>query len=310
MKKQSVSEYEMNKKKICRYVRILAAAAVGILAILAFAGIFYPVRIFDLQVSALAQRVLVDFSLAAALLFAGVLLLTLLFGRFYCSMLCPFGLLQEFLAFAFRRKNLPRYRKSRPYKYFIAAVVFGTLIGGTAYLIRLIDPYSLFGSAMSGTYLGIGAIVIVAVLVWFKGRLFCAEICPVGAVLGLVSRFSYNKIYINEENCISCGLCARHCPTASIDYKNHEVDNETCIKCLKCLASCPKDTIVFGHRKSKEAEFSPARRRLLIGGAAMAVLAVAVKSGMEIGKSVAAKVRQASFCRPARTMPRNLPTNV
>ena len=46
----------MNKKKICRYVRILAAVAVGILAILAFAGIFYPVRIFDLQVSALAQR--------------------------------------------------------------------------------------------------------------------------------------------------------------------------------------------------------------------------------------------------------------
>ena len=83
MKKQSVSECEMNKKKICRYVRILAAAAVGILAILAFAGIFYPVKIFDLQVSALAQHVLVDFSLAAALLFAGVLLLTRLFGRFF-----------------------------------------------------------------------------------------------------------------------------------------------------------------------------------------------------------------------------------
>ena len=282
----------MNKNKICRYVRILTAAVIGILAILAFAGIFYPVRIFDLQVSALAQRVIIDFSLAAALLFAGVLLLTLLFGRIYCSTLCPFGLLQEFLSFAFRRKNLPQYRKSRSYKYFIAVVVFGTLIGGTAYLIRLIDPYSLFGSGISGAYLGIGAIFIVAVLVWFKGRLFCAEICPVGAVLGLLSKFSYNKIYIKEENCIACGLCARNCPTASIDYKNHEVDDETCVKCLKCPAVCPKGAIVFGHKKGKEAEFSPARRRLLIGGAAFVVLAAAVKGGMEIGKSIAAKVRR------------------
>ena len=68
----------MNKNKICRYVRILTAAVIGILAILAFAGIFYPVKIFDLQVSSLAQRVIIDFSLAAALLFVGVLLLTLL----------------------------------------------------------------------------------------------------------------------------------------------------------------------------------------------------------------------------------------
>ena len=133
-------------KKTYRYVRIFAAVIVGLLSLAALTGIFYPVKIFDVQVTALAQRVFIDFSLAAVLLFVGVLLLTLLFGRIYCSTLCPFGLMQEFLAFIFRRKRKPLHRKSHPYKYFIAAVVFGALIGGTAYLIWLIDPYTLFRS--------------------------------------------------------------------------------------------------------------------------------------------------------------------
>lgn len=282
-------------KKTYRYVRIFAAVIVGLLSLAALTGIFYPVKIFDVQVTALAQRVFIDFSLAAVLLFAGVLLLTLLFGRIYCSTLCPFGLMQEFLAFIFRRKRKPLHRKSHPYKYFIAAVVFGALIGGTAYLIRLIDPYTLFRSAVSGAYLGIGVVIVVALLVWFKGRMFCSEICPVGALLGLISKVSYNKIYIKPDNCVSCGLCARSCPTASIDFKNHIVDNETCVKCLKCLTQCPKDTICFGHpakEKKEESAFSPSRRRFLIGGAALVVLAAAVKGGIELGKSVAAKVRR------------------
>ena len=282
-------------KKTYRYVRIFAAVIVGLLSLAALTGIFYPVKIFDVQVTALAQRVFIDFSLAAVLLFVGVLLLTLLFGRIYCSTLCPFGLMQEFLAFIFRRKRKPLHRKSHPYKYFIAAVVFGALIGGTAYLIWLIDPYTLFRSAVSCAYLGIGVVIAVALLVWFKGRMFCSEICPVGALLGLLSKVSYNKIYIKPDNCVSCGLCARSCPTASIDFKNHIVDNETCVKCLKCLTQCPKDTICFGHpakEKKEESAFSPSRRRFLIGGAALVVLAAAVKGGIELGKSVAAKVRR------------------
>lgn len=156
-------------------------------------------------------------------------MLTLLFGRVYCSTLCPLGLFQEFLMLLFRRK-VPT-EKNRPYKYFLAAVVFGALIGGTVCLVRLIDPYTLFGSAASGAYWGLAALVLLTVLVWFKGRLFCSNICPVGAVLGLVSKYAVNKIYIENDKCVSCGLCAAKCPTGSIDFKNKKVDNETCIKC-------------------------------------------------------------------------------
>lgn len=78
-------------------IRCIIAWVTGMLCFLAFFSAFYPVKIFDLQLTALLQRFLVDVSLTAAILLSALLLLTLFFGRVYCSTLCPFGLLQEFL---------------------------------------------------------------------------------------------------------------------------------------------------------------------------------------------------------------------
>lgn len=280
----------MNKRQILRYLRAGAAVIVGVLSILAFAGLFYPIKIFDIQFTALLQRILVDFSLAAAILLVSLLLLTLIFGRLYCSVLCPFGLLQEFLMLIFRRKNT--VQTNHPHKYFLAAVLFGALIGGTAWLIRLIDPYTTFGSAASITGLALGITAAVAVLVWFKGRFFCTNICPVGTVLGLISKHAVNKIYINADTCVSCGLCASKCPAGSIDFKNKTVDNETCLKCFKCLNACHKHGIRYGIAPAPNTPFSPSRRKLLISGAVIAAFAVAVKGGMEFGKTIAAKVKK------------------
>lgn len=82
-------------------IRCIIAWVTGILCFLAFFSAFYPVKIFDLQLTALLQRFLVDVSLTAAILLSALLLLTLFFGRVYCSTLCPFGLLQEFLMLVF-----------------------------------------------------------------------------------------------------------------------------------------------------------------------------------------------------------------
>ena len=98
----------------------------------------------------------------------------------------------------FRRRT--GFRPNRPYKYFLAALVFGALIGGTAVLVRLIDPYTLFGSAAGGAWLGLCISALLAVLVWFRGRLFCSNICPVGAVLGIISKHAVNKIYIEKKS--------------------------------------------------------------------------------------------------------------
>lgn len=278
----------MNKKYF--YIRSTIAVIVGVLSVLAFAGLFYPLPFLDVQLTALLQRVLVDFSLFAGILLAGLFIITLLFGRVYCSTLCPLGLYQEFLMLLFRRKVTAQ--KKRPYKYFLAALVFGALFGGTAYLVRLIDPYTLFGSAVSGAWLGLSMFAVLTVLVWFKGRLFCANICPVGAVLGLISKHAVNKIYIENDKCVSCGLCVSKCPVGCIDFKNKTVDNETCIKCFKCLGGCHRSSIHYGLQKAPAPSFNPVRRQLLIGGAAAAVLAVAFKGGLEISKYISAKIKK------------------
>lgn len=276
-----------------RIIRGAAALTVGVLCAAALVGLWYPIKIFDLQFTALAQRVLVDFSLFAAVLLGLVLLITLLCGRIYCSTLCPLGVGQELLMLLLRRKV--EVQRNRPYKYFLAALVFGALLGGTACLVRLIDPYTLFGSAVSGAWLGGIFAVLLAVLVWFKGRLFCANICPVGAILGLIAKHAVNKVYIEEDKCLSCGLCAKKCPVGCIDFKNKKVDNEMCLKCFKCLGVCRRGGVHFGRQKVKapSTPFSPQRRKLLVGGAALALLAVSVKSGVKLAQATAAKLKKA-----------------
>ena len=277
----------MNKKYL--YIRNVIAVIIGVLYVFAFTGLFYPLPFLDIQLTALLQRILIDFSLFAVILLAVLLIITLLFGRIYCSVFCPLGLYQEFLMLLFRRKVTTQ--KSHPYKYILAALVFGALFGGTAYLVRLIDPYTFFSTAVSGTWFGLTLLAVLTVLVWFKGRIFCANICPVGALLGLISKYAANKIYIENDKCVSCGLCASKCPVGSIDFKNKTVDNETCIKCFKCLGGCHRISIHYGRKKTPIPQFSPARRQMLVGGAAAAVLAVAFKGGLEISKHIAVKIK-------------------
>ena len=86
-------------------IRLIIAGIIGILSILAFCGVIYPVKILDIQFAALLQRSIIDFSWIALGLFIGIIIITLLFGLLYCSTICPFGILQEFASLLFRRKK-------------------------------------------------------------------------------------------------------------------------------------------------------------------------------------------------------------
>lgn len=277
------------KRNKLYYIRLCVAAIVLGLSVSAFLG-FYPVKIFDMQFTVVLQNAWLRHFAEAGVILALLLLLTLLFGRIYCSTLCPLGILQEALMMIFRRRVPVQH--NRPYKYFLAALVFGALIGGSVCLLRLTDPYTLFGNGLSGAWLGLGVFAALAVLVWFKGRLFCANICPVGTVLGLLAKHSLFGMYIETDKCVSCGLCAGNCPTGSIDYKNKTVNNETCVKCFKCLSACRKSGLHYGIKPRKSIAFNPDRRRLLTGAAVLAVFAVAAKNGMNFGKAVVQKMKQ------------------
>lgn len=272
------------------YIRLTIAGIIGILSILAVCGVFYPVKFLDLQFTALLERVIFDFSLAALGLMIFLIAVTFLFGRVYCSTICPFGILQEFAAILFRKKNNP-VQKNYGVKYIIAALTFGVLLGGSAVAVRYIDPYTIFSSAVSLSVFGLIAGLIVLAVVFFRNRFFCTNICPVGAVLGLVSKFSLFKIYIDKDTCVSCGLCAGSCPSGCINKEEKSVDNETCVKCLKCLTSCQKGGVHYGIAPKTPVKFNIQRRNFIWTTAAFVMLGGALKAGIEIADKTMKKFR-------------------
>ena len=323
-------------------IRKSIAIIVGILSLLAVCGVFYPVKFMDIQFTPLLQRLIFDFSIIAAVLFGLVILATLLFGRFYCSTICPFGILQEFAGIIRGKKKnslhknyCPKnsrdkererefgvaYETAQPrvdlrergkqaaedcfiwFKYLIAGLTFGGLIGGSALLIRYVDPYTNFGSAISLSVFGIIFTLTVLAIVFFKNRFFCTNICPVGCALGIISKFSLNKIYM-DENCVKCGICANNCPAGCINHKEKTVDNELCIKCLKCLSVCPKGAIKFGLQPVR---FNPKRRDFLVAGGALALLGAGYAAGLNFAKNIARKVKDVIL--PAGAMNTNRMAN-
>ena len=123
------------------YLRLAAAMLVACLSVAAFAGWFYKIEIFDWQIAALLQRVVVDFSVVLLGILFVITFLTLVSGRVYCSVLCPLGLMQEMLEFVFGRRR--KLQKNRPYKYLIAAGVLGMMLGGSVIAAQKIEPYAI-----------------------------------------------------------------------------------------------------------------------------------------------------------------------
>lgn len=271
-------------------IRFFIAILVFLMAIVGLLGIFYPLPIFDVQIAPLIQKVIIDFTVIAFITLFLIILLTLLFGRIYCSVLCPFGIFQEFIALL-RGKNKEKTRANLPIKYFISAITFGALIGGSVLIIRYIEPYTYFGSVVTLSIIGIVAAIIILILTLSKNRYFCTNICPVGCILGLISKVSLLKIHIKKEDCVSCRKCEKNCPSGCISIDTQNIENETCIKCLKCIGLCPKKAIKYSVKPKQEIIFSPKRRELLIAGSALVILIGALKAGYELSKNMARNVR-------------------
>jgi len=278
-------------------IRIGIITIIGILAILAIFGFMYPVKIMNLQFGAVFEKVFVDFSIPALIILLGLVAFTFVFGRLYCSTICPFGILQE--GFDILYKKIAKKKKKNPpqknykYKYIGAFVVFSVLIGGSTVLIKYIDPYTIFSNAFSFSILGIILSIAVIVLVFFKNRFFCTNICPVGAILGLISKFSILKINMDKSSCVACGVCARSCPSGCIDIKENTIDNEICIKCLKCVRVCPQNAITYSKNQEKIEipKFNKTRREALIGLGAISVFTALVGVGVACSKNIAKKIK-------------------
>jgi len=252
--------------------------------------------------------VLASGTLPGALIWALVLIaLTLVFGRVFCGWICPLGTLQQLSSWLFsprsRRESLQvnRYRRWYALKsYILAALLVGALAGTVQ--TGLLDPLSLTarglasgvwpvlpgGRPVPGGWLA--AVLLLAVVVasrWIP-RLFCRGLCPLGALLGVFSRFAVFRIHRASDACNSCKLCAFACQGADEPLGNHRVSE--CHVCLNCLPGCPEDAMSYGALPPLPAP--PARpdlsRRYLfgsmLGAFAVAPLLRATGGGREAAK--------------------------
>ena len=277
--------------------------------------------------------------------------LTLLFGRVYCSVICPLGVMQDIISwFAGRRKkNRFSYSPAKNWlRYAVLAIFIVTLAAGFGAVALLVAPYSAFGRiaqnlfaplwkwgnnllayiaervdsyAFYSTDVVVGSwatfavavvtLIVLAILAWRNGRTYCNTICPVGTVLGALSRFSLLKPVIDTDKCINCGLCARKCKASCIDAKNHSIDYSRCVVCMDCLESCNKGAIKYTLRKGSAAPAAAApadksRRNFLVGAGLLATSAAKAQEMKLDGGYATIIAKQSPFKNRALTPPGSL----
>lgn len=181
-----------------------------------------------------------------------------------------------------KKRPFAYHRPWNRLRYSILIVVALALVGGVAMLPGLLDPYSMYGRIVThlmgplwltinnflapilerhGLYylmkqliyqqgqevflVALASLFIVALIAGKYGRLYCNTLCPVGAWLSVLSRFSLFHVAVDTEKCNHCGLCASNCKAGCIDSKQQQIDHSRCVDCFNCLSACPQGALFF-----------------------------------------------------------------
>lgn len=116
-----------------------------------------------------------------------------------------------------------------------------------SYAFYQVEPHN--NPAVLCIVAGVSALILF-VLAFRNGRTYCNTICPVGTVLGYVSKYSWFKMRVDESKCIKCGLCMKNCKTSCINVQKGEavtMDYTRCVDCGNCENICPKGAISFSN---------------------------------------------------------------
>lgn len=231
---------------------------------------------------------------AGFFIFIAVIFVSFIFGKSFCSWICPVGFLSEMLGevgqkIMGRRLKVPRWLDYplRGVKYFLlgffalaiftmTAASLHAFLGGNYNRMADIKMY-LFFADLSKT-----AAIVLTILaicsIFFRG-FWCRYLCPYGALLGIIGLLSPHKIKRNPDTCTDCGKCAAVCPAfIKVDQVKTVISDE-CVSCLNCVDVCPiADTLnvqnVITRRKRSKRVMA-----LAIVGLFLCILAVARISG-------------------------------
>lgn len=197
-----------------------------------------------------------------------ILLFGVLFGRLICAFLCPFGFVQDMLHKIPTPKLKPPKRLDKAMrwgKYIALAAVLilpavltdaygigapffckyvcpvGTLGGGIPLLIANETVRSAVGFLFSWKMAILVLIVAGSILLY---RPFCKYICPLGAIYGLLNRFSIYQMRVDNDSCIHCRKCENVCKMGV--NVTQDINSAECIRCGLCKSVCPTHSIKSG----------------------------------------------------------------
>ncbi|MDE6098889.1 MAG: 4Fe-4S binding protein [Muribaculaceae bacterium] len=137
--------------------------------------------------------------------------------------------------------------------------------------------------------------VIVTAMAWIGGRDYCNIICPVGTILGYMSKYALLRPMIDTSRCNGCRKCERNCKARCINGKEHKIDHTRCVACMDCLDNCSTGAIRYTWRRGRSMDKTSAgksddtagRRAFLLSGGMIAG-ALAVKASVEGDGALAA----------------------
>ena len=220
-----------------------------------------------------------------------ILLVTLLIGRAYCSVVCPMGVFQDvviwFHRIIFGKKRPYRYRKPAKWlRYAVLALFVLAMLVGIGSIATLIAPYSAYARMVTGIHatgvvqwVAIITLTVIGLMSFLMGRLWCNTICPVGTLLGLVSRHSIFGIRIDANKCVECRKCEHRCKAMCIDIDNKTVDLSRCVDCMDCLGECKTGALKFGRKDLKDhKDLKDSSRRKFVAGAVAVGATMAVQA--------------------------------
>lgn len=186
----------------------------------------------------------------------GLLIGVLLAGGAFCGWVCPFGAVQDLLAWVRAKLHIKEIRVpvklDRVLRYGRFVVLAFVLIQ-TITLVKLWfadwDPYrTLFGLGWLfefnlealGAYL---VVIVILVASLFIERAWCRYLCPLGGAISLLGNLSFLRIRRNGEACKGCNVCERPCPV-KLPVATANTISSNCIGCLACVETCPRHGVL------------------------------------------------------------------
>ena len=233
-----------------------------------------------------------------------IIAITLIFGRIYCSVICPLGIMQDiysWLGGKFKKNRFSYVKEHKWLRYTICAIFVVCLIFGFVPVTTLLEPYGNYGRIVTSFYMRNITLSIIAwvvmlilgVLAFLYGRAYCNSICPVGTILSFFSRFSAFRVQFDKDKCKQCGLCEKNCKSRAIDVKNGKIDHSRCVLCFDCTDQCKFDAMHYkGWKPVPKAETAASepnqgRRSFLVGAALATGTAVMAQAEMKVDGGLA-----------------------